>query len=143
MKYLVVDGHSVIFGWPELRRLHSRRNSLAREELIKQLTEYQDATGVHVAVVFDGQGVKTAEESTPGGIQVFYSGSRGTADSVIERLAAGYAKEHEMTVVTSDLLERQTVSAFGAYTVSAEGFREQIEQARADLGRELKKLRRR
>jgi uncharacterized protein len=34
-RYLIVDGHSVIFAWPELRKLHARRSSLAREALIK------------------------------------------------------------------------------------------------------------
>src|SRR5215475_7976654 len=53
-RYLIVDGHSVIFAWPELRKLHARRSSLAREALIKQLRDYQDWTGVRVVVVFDG-----------------------------------------------------------------------------------------
>ena len=58
-RYLIVDGHSVIFAWPELRKLHARRSSLARESLIKQLRDYQDWTGVRVVVVFDGKGKKT------------------------------------------------------------------------------------
>lgn len=58
--YLIVDGHSIIFAWPELRKLHARRSSLAREALIKQLRGYQDWTGVHVVVVFDGKGKKRA-----------------------------------------------------------------------------------
>ncbi len=41
-RYLVVDGHSVIFAWPELRKIHERRSSLAREALTKQLRDYQD-----------------------------------------------------------------------------------------------------
>ena len=53
-QYLIVDGHSVIFAWPELRALHRRRSSLARDALVKKLREYQDWTGVRVAVVFDG-----------------------------------------------------------------------------------------
>ncbi|HJY54729.1 MAG TPA: NYN domain-containing protein, partial [Candidatus Udaeobacter sp.] len=55
-RYLIVDGHSVIFAWPELRKLHARRSSLAREALIKQLRDYQDWTGVRAVVVFDGKG---------------------------------------------------------------------------------------
>ncbi|PYK20611.1 MAG: hypothetical protein DME55_01760 [Verrucomicrobia bacterium] len=55
-RYLIVDGHSVIFAWPELRKLHARRSSSAREALIKQLRDYQDWTGVRVVVVFDGKG---------------------------------------------------------------------------------------
>jgi len=34
-RYMIVDDHSIIFAWPELRKLHARRSSLAREALIK------------------------------------------------------------------------------------------------------------
>ena len=58
MRYLIVDGHSVIFAWPELRALHSRRTGAARDELVRRLTQYQDSSGVRVVVVFDGRGEK-------------------------------------------------------------------------------------
>jgi predicted RNA-binding protein with PIN domain len=80
MRILIVDGHSIIFAWPELRKLHGRRTALARDELVKQLTAYQDASGVRVVAVFDGKGVKSNEATVPGGIQVFYSASGQTAD---------------------------------------------------------------
>ncbi len=55
-QYLIVDGHSVIFAWPELRAMHERRTSLARDTLVRQLRDYQDWSGVRVVVVFDGTG---------------------------------------------------------------------------------------
>lgn len=143
MRYLIVDGHSVIFGWPELRKLHSRRTVLARDELVKILTEYQDASGVRVVAVFDGKGEKMGDDSAAGGIQVFYSSSSQTADEIVERLVAKYAAKHEITVATSDLLEQQTVSTFGAVPISAELLREFIDEARGDLARRLKQHRRR
>jgi predicted RNA-binding protein with PIN domain len=142
MRYLLVDGHSVIFAWPELRKLHARRTALARDELVKALTEYQDASGVRVVAVFDGKGVSANEQSAPGGIQVFYSAADQTADAIIERLAAKYAKKHEITVATSDLLEQQTVSAFGAVAISAELLCEFLNEAHTDLARRLKQHRR-
>jgi predicted RNA-binding protein with PIN domain len=142
MRYTLVDGHSVIFAWPELRKLHQRRNLLGREELIKLLTEYQDASGIRVVVVFDGQGAKVSEETAPGGIQIFYAAKGQTADAVIERLVAVYGQEHDLTVVTDDHLERDTTSAFGAYTLSSETFRAMLAEARGDLDRELKKFKR-
>ncbi len=141
-RYLIVDGHSVIFGWPELRLLHARGTALARDELIKSLTEYQDASGVRVVLVFDGKGISANEQSAPGGIQVFYSAAGQTADSIVERLVAKYAKEHDITVATSDLLEQQTVAVFGAVPISAELLREYLEGARADLARRLRQHRR-
>jgi predicted RNA-binding protein with PIN domain len=138
MRFLIVDAHSVIFAWPDLRRLHQRRMSLARDELIKRLTQYQDSSGVRVVVVFDGQGGKVSEESVDGGIQVFYSASGQSADQVIERLAAIYAKEHDLTVATSDLLEQQTVASFGAYTTCTDGLRQLLEEAEGELARQMR-----
>jgi hypothetical protein len=102
-RYLIVDGHSVIFAWPELRKLHARRSSLARESLIKQLRDYQDWTGVRVVVVFDGKGRKIDASSDPGEVQIFYSRSGQSADAIIERLASKYATEYDLVVATSDL----------------------------------------
>ena len=122
-RYLIVDGHSVIFAWPELRKLHARRSSLAREALIKQLRDYQDWTGVHVVVVFDGRGRKIEASSAPTDVQVFYSRTGQTADAIIERLASKYAKRFELTVATSDSMEGETVEACGAEWISPEALR--------------------
>lgn len=129
-RYLIVDGHSVIFAWPHLRSLQEKRSSLAREALIKQLRDYQDWTGVRVVVVFDGRGRKVTESSVPGEIQVFYSRAGQAADALIERLAARYAADFGLTVVTSDASERQTVMTFGAECISPEGLRELLKEAR-------------
>ena len=122
-RYLIVDGHSVIFAWPELRRLHARRSSLAREALLKQLRNYQDWTGVRVVIVFDGKGKKIDASSEPGGVQIFYSRTGQSADAIIERLASKYAKRFELMVATSDMMEAQTVQACGAEWISPEGLR--------------------
>jgi len=137
-RILIVDGHSMIFAWPEMRKLHARRNVAAREALVKQLTEYQDFTGIHVAVVFDGQGGKVTEETEPGGIQVFYSGTGQTADDVIERFVAKYGRENEITVATDDMLEQQTAITFGAQCISADGLKELLGETKGQLGRALK-----
>jgi len=142
MRYLIVDGHSVIFAWPELRSLHTRRSGLARDELVKILTDYQDASSVRVVVVFDGKGEKANEDSAPGGIQIFYSAAGQTADAIVERLVAKYAGQHEITVATSDFMEQQTATSFGALVVSAEGLRDWLDDARRDLARQMKALKR-
>lgn len=141
-RFLIVDAHSAIFAWPELRALHRRRMILAREALVKILTEYQDTTGVRVVAVFDGQGGKVSETTEPGGIQVFYSGQGQTADSVIERLAARYGREHDLTVATSDLLEQDTASSFGAVCISVEILHGLIQEAHEGFQRDLKRHRR-
>ena len=122
-RYLIVDGHSVIFAWPELRKLHAHRSSLAREALLKQLRDYQDWTGVHVVVVFDGKGKKVEATSELADVQIFYSRSGQSADAIIERLASKYAKPFDLTVATSDSMEAETVHACGAESISPEALR--------------------
>jgi uncharacterized protein len=129
-RYLVVDGHSVIFAWPELRKLHARRSSLAREALIKQLRDYQDWTGVRVVVVFDGKGKKVEATSDPADVQIFYSRSGQSADAIIERLASKYAKRYQLVVATSDSMEAETVHACGAEWISPDGLRGLLANAR-------------
>ena len=131
MRYLIVDGHSVIFAWPRLRKLHQRRSSLAREALAKQLRDYQDWTGVNVVLVFDGRGARVGEISDPHDVQIFYARRGQTADAIIERLANKYAPRFDVTVATSDYLERQTVIAFGAACISPEGLHKLLKEARA------------
>lgn len=139
--YLIVDGHSIIFAWPELRALHARRPAAARDALVKTLIDYQDACGTRVVLVFDGKGPKASEESEA--IQVFYSPSGKTADELVERLVAKYGAIHRLTVATSDRLEQQTVITFGAAScISAEGLRMLIDGAERDLSRRLKAHRR-
>src|SRR5204863_1245830 len=131
-RYLIVDGHSVIFAWPELRKLHARRSSLGRDELVKQLRHYQDWTGVRVIIVFDGKGRKIEATSDPGDVQVFYSRSGQTADAIIERLASKYAKRFDLMVATADSMEGETVQACGAEWISPEALRGLLFGARRD-----------
>lgn len=128
-RYLIVDGHSAIFAWPELYQLHERRHSLARDVLVKKLRDYQDYTGIRVVVVFDGAGTAPAEASEPHGIQIFYSRAGQTADTIVERLASKYAGKFDVTVATGDLLEQETATASGAVCISIENLRALIAEA--------------
>jgi len=136
---LIVDGHSVIFAWPDLRSLHDRKTASARDLLTKIMTEYQDLTGTHVVLVFDGRGPVITQENEPGGIQVFYSNTGHTADDIIERLVAKYGADYAITVATSDLLEQQTAIAFGGNCISAESLRKLVTDARSTFTRELRR----
>ncbi|MBV8813733.1 MAG: NYN domain-containing protein [Verrucomicrobia bacterium] len=141
-RVLIVDGHSIIFAWPELLALHQRKTATARDSLVKTLTEYQDTTGTHVVVVFDGKGTMVNQIDEPGGIQIFYSNTGRTADEIVERLVAKYAKAFSITVATADLLEQQTVTSFGAQPIGSEGLRRMIQDAQNELAAELKRRRR-
>ena len=146
-EYLLVDGHSVIFAWPELRARHvGPRRAAAREELVRLLTSYQDQSGVRVVVVFDGRGPgrRASDASEPGGVQVFYAPAGRSADEVLERLVAKYAEAHRLVVATADRLVEQTALTFGAEGgLSPEGLREVIARAERDGERTLREHRQR
>jgi len=138
-RFLIVDGHSIIFAWPELLALHQRNTGAARDSLVRTLTAYQDISGIHVVVVFDGRGPSVNKIEEPGGIQIFYSNASRTADGIVERLVAKYGKTFSITVATADLLEQQTVTSFGAQPIGSEGLRRIIREAEAEFASELKR----
>lgn len=138
-RYLIVDGHSVIFGWPELRARHQRNTAAAREELIRQLTAYQDCSEVHVVLVFDGQGSQVSRQTEAGGIQIFYSRSNQTADSIIERLVAKYGSRYQMTIATSDRAIQQTAISFEGGFIDVEELQTLLDDTAKTFARELKK----
>lgn len=127
-RYLIVDGHSIIFAWSDLRKLQERRPSLAREALIKQLRDYQDWTGVRVVIVFDGKGPAVTAQSDPADVQIFYSRRGQTADAIVERLASRYGGRFELIVATSDFMEQETASACGAECISPETLQALIQE---------------
>lgn len=142
MRFLLVDAHSVIFTCPDLLALHQRHMEAAREQLIRRMESYQDATGTRVVVVFDGRGKSAQEEKRPGSVQIFYSGQKGGADQVIERLVAKYSSQHEMMVATNDHLVQQTCVTFGGFAMRVEALLAELERSDADVARRIRKLRR-
>ncbi len=115
----------------------------ARDALIKNLTTYQDQSGVRVVLVFDGQGARVSEESEPGGIQIFYASAGGTADGVIERLVARYGATRRIMVATNDNLVRQTAITFGAtLCLSSDQLKSTLETAERDFTRQTRGYRR-
>ena len=142
-RVLVVDGHSMIFRWPELRALHAKNGATARDQLVRALTRHQDNTGVHVIAVFDGRGGRATEDAGQIGIQVFYSKSGQTADSVIERIVATYAAKYDIVVATDDHMERTTVESFGAAWMSSGQLALELRSSDDDLADRIGRLRRR
>lgn len=137
---ILVDGYSLLHGWPELAPGKARHSQAARDELIHVLTLYQDACGTPVTVIFDGAGSKRGKagpEAQPA-VEVLYSRAGQTADQMIERATHRFQAYGEVLVVTDDFAERDTVIALGGMAVSCLGFIQSIESALADLQRELK-----
>lgn len=139
--YLLVDAHNVIFARSELAALHRQNPAAGRESLLRILERLQDAGGMRVVAVFDGNSGKKAETGVPepGGVQVFYAQG---ADAVIERLVAKYAGKHRITVASDDNLIRTAAMAAGASTIGVDELFREIGRADKDLGATLERLRR-
>lgn len=86
LSYLLVDGHSVLHAWPELRRHQSvaSKRHLARTELLKRLRHYQDMSGCQIVVVFDGTQAQMSEEREKDGLQIIFADSGNSADHILE-----------------------------------------------------------
>jgi uncharacterized protein len=143
-RYLVVDGHSVIFAWPDLRALHDRNRAAARRSLIDLLRQLHDTSSWRVTLVLDGKmGSLVADGSSkPTDMVVYYATADQTADSIIERLVAASGVAPDVTVITADEVEKLTVEALGAMTSSPGWLREELEREKAFFSGELERIHR-
>lgn len=139
---VIVDGHSMIFQWPELSALHQTRQQSARQRLIELMARMGDITGRHVVIVFDGSGKQTQLDSEEYRVQVFYSGAGKTADHIIERLVAKYSEQYRIIVATDDNLERTTVGTFGGEWMSSRQLKDEIDSADREISETLERIRR-
>ena len=131
---LIVDGHSAIFGIPELSSEHQANPRKARQILVHWVNAYQDSSGNASVLVFDG---RQAERNREGGSEaeamVLYSERGMTADTVIERIANAQAKRHRVFVASNDRAVRESVMASGAEAFSIPRLQELLERSIKDF----------
>lgn len=140
--FLLVDGHSVLHAWPELRRhqIMASKRHVARADLLKRLRHFQDMKGGQVVVVFDGTQAQMTEEREDGGLQIIYAASGNSADHILEKIAAKYATLHPVRVVSADTMVGETVMAFGADWLSPEMLKSMCDDAEKDMRGHIDKL---
>ncbi|MDX1953589.1 MAG: NYN domain-containing protein [Verrucomicrobiota bacterium] len=137
---ILVDGYSLLHAWPELAPGKARFSAAARDELIHWLTQYRDATGTPITVIFDGAGAPAGiskMHSTPE-MEILFSKAGHTADDLIERAAHRFAEHGPILVVTNDFAERDTVFAGGAHFSSCQNFIREIQITLGELHDDLK-----
>ncbi len=124
-----MDGYNVIFAWPELAAVKDVNLADAREMLIAILADYAALTKQRVTVVFDSHRRADASGSTErvSGVEVIYSGRKTSADHVIERLVFEAKASEDVTVATSDSVQRDLALGKGVKTMSAPVFKSQVE----------------
>jgi predicted RNA-binding protein with PIN domain len=149
---LIVDGYNIIFAWPELAALKDVKLEDARDMLIGMLADYAAMTRQDITVVFDSHRRPDAQasEQLVNGVRVVYSGRKTSADHVIERLLFEARANDEVTVATSDGLQRDLALGRQVKTVSALTLKAQVDgvlagrnqqmsdsRARSDIARRL------
>ena len=144
MSFLVVDGHSVIFAWSDLRRLHDQNRAAARKALLDRLGHLHDTTEWRVTVVLDGKLGTTKPDPArkPTDMVVSYATADQTADSIIERLVSASGQAAKILVVTADEAEKLTVVSLGASTASPEWLRRELDMSGAKFADQLEKVHR-
>lgn len=127
-KVLIVDGHSAIFSTPRLADNYSVNAYRTRQELIYELTHFQDVSDYHVVLVFDGKGERLDSQLRQDlDILVIYTRLNQSADAVIERIVAQYAEKYDVQVASNDRFVLDTISVFGAYPMSIRSLWELID----------------
>jgi predicted RNA-binding protein with PIN domain len=143
-RYLVVDGHSVIFSWLDLRSLHQRDRAAARKELAARLQALHDSTPWRVTLVLDGTRGTTSPSPTrrPQDMVIVYANADQTADSIIERLVATSGAAADVLVVTADEVERRLIESLGAAGASPGWLAEEMALAGTAFAEELRRVHR-
>lgn len=122
---LLVDGYNIIGSWEELKVMKETDMGSAREQLIATLAAYVSWCWERIIIVFDGQSYLWDNVD---GVEVVYTGSPETADTMIERLAAGLAEGYRVEVATSDAAEYRAAAAVGARVYSAAALKEHLKE---------------
>jgi hypothetical protein len=135
---ILVDGYSLLHNWPELAPGWPRHSMEARDELIRILTLYGDASGTPITIVFDGAGMAAGTDfpSTPE-LEILYSRNGQTADQVIERVASRMSAFGEVLAVTDDYAERDMVFFQGGLASSCANFIASVERVLHEQEREI------
>ncbi len=124
---LIIDGYNIIGAWEDLKKMRDKDLGSARDQLISIVACYRGWAWERIIVVFDG---KSYEWDEVDGVEVVFTGKRETADTMIERLAAGLSVKNQVEVATSDFAEFRAASNVGAKVYSAASFKEQLFEKR-------------
>ena len=126
-----MDGYNIIFSWDELRELAEENIHAACDKLKDILSNYQGYRKCTLILVFDAYKVEGHQEEVVPyhNIYVVYTREAETADQYIEKTVHRIGREHQVTVATSDGLEQVIILGQGAHRLSAQGLKQEIEDA--------------
>lgn len=136
--WLIIDGYNLLYQIAAVT--HESDFSVLRRSLIAKLESLSGMLARRITVVFDGK-----SENKPAGdiesklLEIIYSPSDRSADTVIANLVWKADDPETILVVTSDRLERDNVRARGADTIAASLFITMLDEHLNRLGVRLMK----
>ncbi|MDD6485104.1 MAG: TetM/TetW/TetO/TetS family tetracycline resistance ribosomal protection protein [Clostridiales bacterium] len=142
-EYLLVDGYNIIFAWEDTKKAAEQSLEAARGMLIDKLCNYQGYRQCELILVFDAYKVKgnPGEVEKIHNISVVYTKEAETADMYIEKTAHKLGRKRRVRVATSDALEQLIILGSGAIRVSAQEFRDEVEQAEQEIREFIRTMR--
>jgi predicted RNA-binding protein with PIN domain len=119
---LIIDGYNLLHKDPILSELIRSDQQSARHRLVRMVEPTALRMARLTTIVFDGREFGEDPALTSKQLEVFFSPSNLSADSVIERIVCRCESPEKVLVVTSDRAEQETVLSAGAQTMSATEF---------------------
>ena len=128
LRFIFIDGYNVINSWPNLKEIKEYNYGQARKDLLDTLQNYSSFNQCKIYLVYDAHKVKgnIEKQEEMGGVTVVFTKDGETADSFIEKKVNDIGKKVEVTVVTSDNLEQQTIFQRGATRMSSLDFYNEV-----------------
>ena len=134
---LIVDGYNIIGSWDNLVKLKLLDLGSARDQLIATLAAFYPWCWERIIIVFDG---RRFDWDHLAGVEVVFTEGRETADTMIEKLAAGLSPYYRVEVATSDFAEFRAASNLGALVLSAQGLKDRLKEEQGKYQSQLADL---
>ena len=144
----IVDGYNFIFNYykakkfkaDNLKKINSVNLNYLRERLIRDLAQYKSYTGCSLIVVFDAKSSSNITQSRQkiDMIDVIYSKSGQTADSIVEKLVHGNKKFERIFVITSDYMQQKVIFRQNIYRKSIREFSQELDSLKKEARENLK-----
>lgn len=135
-EYLLVDGYNIIFAWEDLKAAARENLDAARKVLMDLLSNYQGFRRCRVILVFDAYKVPQGAGAVIRyhNIHVVYTKEAETADTYIEKVSYQLSRERcRVRVATSDGAEQLIIMGHGAFRMSAQDLRAELERTQGEI----------
>ena len=136
---VIVDGYNFIFNYFSAKKISSSDLLYLREKLISDLAEYKHWNKCDLLVIFDAKSsdnmVRNYQKVDD--IEVVYSRSGETADTVIEELVCNRQEYRRIFVVTSDYMQQNVVFKRNVYRKSIREFVLEINRSKRNISEKI------